>query len=156
MSLLNTFHWFEATRIAIYGRHSTYFFPSVEVVHLFGLTLLLGSVLVLNLRLLGAIMPRPSIPEIVRATTPLLWTGVTLTLGSGLLLFLAEAIKCYYNVAFWYKMGLLISAVVFQLIVHQKLKVAAGPSTGFTKGTAAISLILWFCVAVAGRAIAFV
>jgi hypothetical protein len=155
MSLLNTFHWFEATRIGTYGRHSTYFFPSAEVGHLFGLTLLLGTVLVLNLRLLGAIMPRPSIPEIARATTPLLWTGVALTLGSGLL-FLAEAIKCYYNVAFWYKMGLLISAIVFQLIVHQKLKVAPGLSTGFTKGTAAISLILWFGVAVAGRAIAFV
>src|ERR1700675_1025521 len=156
MSLLNTFHWFEATRIGTYGRHSTYFFPSVEVGHLFGLTLLLGTVLVLNLRLLGAIMPRPSIPEIARATTPLLWTGVALTLGSGLLLFLAEAIKCYYNVAFWYKMGLLISAIVFQLIVHQKLKLAPGLSTSFTKGAAVISLLLWFGVAVAGRAIAFV
>jgi hypothetical protein len=156
MSLLNTFHWFEATRIGTYGRHSTYFFPSVEVVHLFGLTLLLGSVLALNLRLLGAIMPRPSIPEIARTTTPLLWTGATLAIGSGLLLFLAEAVKCYYNVAFWYKMGLLISAVVFQLLVHRKLEVAAGPSTGFAKGTAAISLLLWFGVAVAGRAIAFV
>jgi hypothetical protein len=156
MSLLDTFHWFEATRIGTYGRHSTYFFPSVEVVHLFGLTLLLGTVLVLNLRLLGAIMPRQSVPEIARATTPLLWTGVALALGSGAFLFLAEAVKCYYNVAFWYKMGLLISAVVFQLTVHQKLKVASGPSTGFTKSTAAVSLVLWFGVAVAGRAIAFV
>jgi hypothetical protein len=156
MSLLNTFHWFEATQIGAYGRRSTYFFPSVEVAHLCGLTLLLGTVLVLNLRLLDAIMPRQSIPEIVRATAPLLWTGVVLALGSGLLLFLAEAVKCYYNVAFWYKMGLLMSAVAFQLIVHQKLKVASGPSTGLTKGTAAISLALWFGVAVAGRAIAFV
>jgi hypothetical protein len=156
MSLLNTFHWFEATRIGTFGRHSTYFFPSVEVGHLFGLTLLLGTVLVLNLRLLGAIMPRPSIPEIARATTPLLWTGVALTLGSGLLLFLAEAIKCYYNVAFWYKMGLLIAAIVFQLIVHRKLTLAPGLSTSFTKGAAVISLVLWFGVAVAGRAIAFV
>jgi hypothetical protein len=156
MSLLNAFHWFEATRIGTYGRRSTYFFPSVEVVHLLGLTLLLGTVLVLNLRLLGAIMPRQSIPEITRATTPLLWTGVALALGSGSLLFLAEAIKCYYNIAFWYKMGLLVSAVIFQLIVHQKLKAASGPSTRLIKGTAAVSLVLWFGVAVAGRAIAFV
>lgn len=156
MSLLAIFHWFEGTRIAIYGRHSAYFFPSVEVVHLLGLTLLLGTVLVLNLRLLGAMMPRQSIPEMARATAPLLWTGVALALGSGTLLFLAEAIKCYYNVAFWYKMGLLASAVVFQLIVHQRLKVASGTSTGLTKGTAAVSLLLWFGVAGAGRAIAFV
>jgi hypothetical protein len=156
MSLLNTFHRFEATRIGIYGRHSAYFFPSVEVVHLLGLTLLLGTVLVLNLRLLGAMMPRQSIPEMARATAPLLWTGVALAVGSGTLLFLAEAVKCYYNVAFWYKMGLLGSAVVYQLIVHQRLKVASGPSTGLIKGTAAVSLLLWFGVAGAGRAIAFV
>src|ERR1700685_1376736 len=98
MSLLNTFHWFEATGIGTYGRRSTYFFPAVEVVHLLGLTLLLGTVLVLNLRLLGAIMRRQSIPEIAHATTPLLWSGVGLAVGSGLLLFLAEAVKCYYNV----------------------------------------------------------
>jgi hypothetical protein len=156
MSLLNAFHWFEATRIGIYGRRSAYFFPSVEVAHLFGLTLLLGTVLVLNLRLFGAIMPRQSIPDIARATTPLLWTGVALALGSGSLLFLAEAIKCYYNVAFRYKMGLLMLSIVFQLIVHQKLKLASGLSTALTKGAAAISLVLWFGVAVAGRAIAFV
>jgi hypothetical protein len=53
-------------------------------------------------------------------------------------------------------MGLLASAVVFQLIVHQRLKVASGPSTGLTKGIAVVSLLLWFGVAVAGRAIAFV
>ena len=156
MSLLHTFHWFEATSIGTYGRHSTYFFPSVEVVHLLGLTLLLGTILVLNLRLLGAMMQRQSISEMAHATAPLLWTGVALALGSGTLLFLAEAIKCYYNVAFWYKMSLLASAVVFQVIVHQRLKVPSGLSTALTKVTAFVSLILWFGVAVAGRAIAFV
>src|SRR3979490_808928 len=156
MSLLNTFHWFEATPIGIYGRRSSYFFPSVEVVHLCGLTLLLGTVLVLNLRLLGAIMPRQSIPEIARATAPLLWTGVALALGSGLLLFLAEAIKCYYNVAFWYKMGLLISAVVFQRILRQSLNAAPCPSTGLVKGTAPRLLTWWFAASVPCRTLAFV
>jgi hypothetical protein len=156
MSLLNTFHWFEATRIGTYGRRSTYFFPAVEVVHLLGLTMLLGTVLVLNLRLLGATMRRQSIADIARATTPLLWTGVALAVGSGLLLFLAEAIKCYYNAAFWYKMGLLSSAIVFQLAVHRRMSATPVASAARIKGTAAVSLILWFGVAVAGRAIAFV
>lgn len=156
MSLLNTFHWFEATGIGTYGRRSTYFFPAVEVVHLLGLTLLLGTVLVLNLRLLGGTMRRQSIQEIARATTPLLWTGVGLAVSSGLLLFLAEAIKCYYNVAFWYKMGLLSAAIVFQLVVHRRLSADPSGSAAAVKGTAAVSLVLWFGVAVAGRAIAFV
>ena len=156
MSLLNTFHWFEATGIGTYGRRSTYFFPAVEVAHLLGLTLLLGTVLVLDLRLLGASMRRQSIPEIARATTPLLWAGVALAVGSGLLLFLAEAIKCYYNVAFWYKMGLLCSAILFQLVVQRRLRADPAESAAVVKGIAAVSLFLWFGVAVAGRAIAFV
>jgi hypothetical protein len=156
MSLLDTFHWFEATGIGTYGRRSAYFFPAVEVVHLLGLTLLLGTALVLNLRLLGAIMRRQSIPEIVNATAPLLWSGAGLAMGSGLLLFLAEAVKCYYNAAFWYKMGLLLSAILFQLVVHRRLRAVPSTATALVKATAAVSLLLWFGVAVAGRAIAFV
>lgn len=156
MSLLHTFHWFETTGIGTYGRHSSYFFPVVEVVHLLGLTLLLGAVLVLNLRLLGTIMRRQPIPDIARAISPLLWIGVALAVGSGLLLFLTEAVKCYYNVAFWYKMGLLLSAIVFQFAAQQRLSASLPTSSALPKAVAAISLLLWFGVGVAGRAIAFV
>jgi hypothetical protein len=156
MSLLALFHWFEATGIGGFGRRSAYFFPVVEVVHLLGITLLLGAALVLNLRLLGAAMRRQSIAEIARAIAPLLWSGVALAVGSGLLLFVTEAVKCYYNAAFWYKMGLLSSAVVFQLLVRRRLEGAPPASAALVKGAAAISLALWFGVAVAGRAIAFV
>jgi hypothetical protein len=157
MSLLGTFHWFEATGIGSFGRRSAYFFPIVEVAHLLGLTVLLGTALVLNLRLLGAVMRRQPIAELARATAPLLWSGAALTVCSGLLLFLSEAVKCYYNVAFWYKMGLVSCAVVFQLLVQPSLRVAPGArATLLLKGSAAVSLLLWFGVAVAGRAIAFV
>jgi hypothetical protein len=160
MLLLHTFHWFEATGIGTFGRRSAYFFPVIEVVHLLGLTLLLGTVLLLNLKLLGAIMRRQSVAEIARATTPLLCIGAALALASGALLFLTEAVKCYYNIAFWYKMALLFLAIVFQLVVHPRLRVAPAvsqtSSTPLLKCTAAASLVLWFGVAVAGRAIAFV
>jgi hypothetical protein len=155
MSLLAVFDWFEATPIGIFGRQSSVFFPAVEVVHLLGLTLLLGSVLFVNLRLLGIISRRQQIGEVARAVRPLLWTAVAVTLGSGLLLFLTEAVKCYFNVAFWYKMALLAVALIFQLAVQQRI--AARP-TGLAHArlTAVASLALWFGVGIAGRAIAFV
>jgi hypothetical protein len=158
MSLIKTFHWFEATGLGTFGRRSAYFFPAVEVIHLLGLTLLLGTVLALNLKVLGGIMPRQSTAAIARATTPLLLIGAGLALASGLLLFLSEAVKCYYNAAFWYKMGLLSLAIVFQLAVQPKLAkaVASSDSTWALKCTAGVSLALWFGVAIAGRAIAFV
>jgi hypothetical protein len=155
MSLLAVFHGFEATGVGAYGRRSSYFFPVIEVVHLFGLTLLLGTVLLLNLRLLNAVMRRQSVGELARVTTPLIYAGAAVCIASGSLLFLTEAVKCYYNVAFWYKMGLLSTAIVFQLGVQRRLT-AAGASTLALKGAAVVSLLLWFGVAVAGRAIAFV
>ncbi len=156
MSLLGLFHWFEATGIGIYGRRSSYFFPAVEVLHLFGLTLLLGTALVLNLRMLGATMRAQTIADVARGTNRLVWLGASISIVSGLLLFLTEAIKCYYNVAFWYKMGLLAAAIIFQLAIHQRLSKAPSTSARLAKSSAVLSLLLWFGVAVAGRAIAFV
>jgi hypothetical protein len=155
MSLLTVFDWFEATPIGIFGRESSVFFPAVEVVHLLGLTLLLGSVLFVNLRLLGITLRREEIGQVFRSVRPLLWSAASVTLGSGLLLFLTEAVKCYFNVAFWYKMALLAVALVFQLTVQQRI--AARPAgLVHARLTAAISLTLWFGVGIAGRAIAFV
>jgi hypothetical protein len=156
MSLLPVFHWFEATAVGNYGRHSQYFFPVIEVVHLLGLTLLLGSVLFVNLRLLGLAMRGQAVRDVARAVRPLLWTGAALSVGSGLLLFLAEAVKCYYNVAFWYKMALLFAAMVFQLAVHQRLSARTSVPLPVIRVTGTVSLVLWFGVGIAGRAIAFV
>jgi len=155
MSLLAVFGWFEATPIGRFGRESKVFFPAVEVVHLLGLTLLLGAVLFVNLKLLGLTSPRRRASEVARAARPLLWTAAAVTLSSGLLLFLTEAVKCYFNVAFWYKMTLLVAALGFQLAVE--LRITARPAElAHARLTAVVSLGLWFGVGIAGRAIAFV
>jgi hypothetical protein len=127
----------------------------VEVVHLLGLTLLLGSVLMVNLRLLGLTMKRQTVSDVVRGARPLLWLGVAIALISGTLLFLTEAVKCYYNIAFWYKMSFLCAAILFQLIAQNRLLVKLPPRPGL-RAIAGISLVLWFGVGIAGRAIAFV
>jgi hypothetical protein len=155
LSLLPVFRWFESTGVGIYGRKSAYFFPVTEVVHLLGLTLLLGTVFMVNLRLLGLIMNRRGVPDVVRGARPLLWLGVVTALASGSLLFLTEAVKCYYNVAFWYKMAFLATAIVFQLAAQNRLT-ATAVSRKWSCTIAVFSLVLWFGVGIAGRAIAFV
>jgi hypothetical protein len=155
VSLLPVFRWFESTGVGIYGRKSAYFFPVIEVVHLLGLTLLLGTVLMVNLRLLGLIMNRHTVPDVVRGARPLLWLGVLISLASGSLLFLTEAVKCYYNVAFWYKMSFLAAAILFQLAAQNRLMATSLPRTPL-RAIAALSLFLWLGVGIAGRAIAFV
>ena len=86
MSLLQLFRWFDATPISLIIRNSTYIFPVVEVFHLFGLTLLLGTVTVVDLRILGVGMRRQSVSELASQLAPWSVGAALLTIVSGILL----------------------------------------------------------------------
>ena len=74
----------------------------------------------------------------------------------GTALFLSESVKCYYNQAFWVKITTLPVALLFTYLVRQRVAMRAGDtSTGTTKVVAALSMMLWFTVAAAGRWIGF-
>ena len=100
MLLYQFFKWCDATLISQIIRNSTYIFPVVEVLHLFGLTLLLGTVTVVDMRILGVGMRRQSISDLSSALTPWSVGAALLTIVTGILLFLSEAMKCYGNAAF--------------------------------------------------------
>ena len=155
MTLLSLFQWFKATSIGEAIRSSTYWFPAIEVVHLFGLVLLLGPILVVDLRLLGLGMQRQKISRVAKAAAPLIWVGVATMMLTGTLLFLSEAIKCYENAAFWFKMYFLAGALVFHFTVHRRVTSSDSPGPITADITAILSLVLWFGVAVGGRVIAF-
>src|ERR1700722_1597944 len=121
MSLLHLFRWFDGTTIGAGIRNSTYWFPAIEVVHLLGLALLYGCVIVVNLRLLGFGLRRQSVTRVASDVTPYLTWGVFIMLATGIPLFLSEALKCYGNIAFWLKMGFLVTAIVFQFTIHRKI-----------------------------------
>jgi hypothetical protein len=157
MSLLALFKWFDATPISIVIRDSTYIFPVVEVLHLFGLTLLLGTVTVVDMRMLGVGMRRQSVSEVASQLTPWSVGAAIVTIVSGILLFLSEAMKCYGNAAFPYKMWFLLGGIILYFITQRKITApGSGVSPGQLKVIAILSLLLWYGVAIAGRAIAFV
>lgn len=157
MSMLHLFQWFDATPISKVIRDSTYIFPVVEVFHLFGLTLLLGTVTVMSLRMLGMGMRRQSVYEVARNLMPWSIGAALLTIVSGILLFLSEAMKCYGNAAFPWKMGFLAAGIVLYLLWQRRV---ASPNSRMGRGQLAmiaiLSLVCWYGVAIAGRAIAFV
>jgi len=157
MSLLQLFKWFDATPISLIIRNSTYIFPVVEVLHLFGLTLLLGTVTVVDMRILGFGMRRQSVSDLASALTPWSVGAAIVTIVSGILLFLSEAMKCYGNSAFPYKMWLLLGGIILYFLTQRRLtSPASRMNPALLKVIAVLSLILWYGVAIAGRAIAFV
>src|SRR5580658_1170689 len=149
MSLLQLFKWFDATPISLMIRNSTYIFPVVEVFHLFGLTLLLGTITVIAMRIFGLGMRRQSIQDVASQLMPWSVGGAILTIVSGILLFLSEAMKCYGNAAFPYKMWFLLGGLILYFLTQRRIPSPTSRiSSGMLKVIAVLSLILWYGVAI--------
>jgi hypothetical protein len=149
------FEWCEATAVGHTIRDSSWLFPVIEAVHLIGLCLLGGSLLVVDLRLLGAGLREQPIASLAREARPWLLVSLAVMIATGTVLFLSEAVKCYYNPAFWTKMTTLPVALLFTFTVRRRVASASVQSTLATRLVGAISLALWLTVAAAGRWIGF-
>ena len=138
-------------------RQSIWLFPVIECLHLLSLALLGGTVLALDMRQLGFGLRAQPGAELMRKLQPWLAGALVTIIVTGILMFLSEAIKCYYSPPFWYKMGLLVLATIFTFTVRRRV-VAAEPgriAPSVVRITALASMALWFGVAFAGRWIAF-
>ena len=154
--LLPFFEWCERTRLGTAVRESVWAFPVIEAVHLLGLCLLGGALLVVDLRLLGLGLTRQRISDLARAARPWLLTALAIMLTTGILLFLSEAVKCYYNTSFRVKMVTLPIALVYTFAIRERSARSDALDTSVRSRFLAItSIALWFVVAAAGRWIGF-
>src|SRR4030095_10370907 len=128
--LLPYFQSLEAGSIGETIRDSTWLFPFIEAFHLVGVAVLGGAVLLVDFRLLGLGLKRQPVAELARDAQPWLIGGVLFMIGSGVPLFLAEAIKCYYSFAFWTKMTALALAIIFSFTVRRRVALAGEDRVG--------------------------
>jgi hypothetical protein len=157
MSLLSFFTWCENSSLGEAIRDSRWLFPAIESVHLLGLALIGGVVLLMNLRLLGLGVARQPVAQLWRDTWPWLIGSLTVMLTTGILLFTSEATKLYYHGAFWVKMSSLLLAIIFTLTVMRKIALANPGRVRplWSRTAAVISILLWSTVGVCGRWIGF-
>ncbi len=154
--LLPFFEWCENTALGTVIRDSLWAFPMIEAVHLVGLCLLGGALLIVDLRLLGLGLTERRISELTAQARPWLGAAVALMVVTGLLLFLSEAVKCYYNTSFWVKMTTLPVALVFTFVLRDRLARSPELETSVkSRLLGAGSIALWLTVAAAGRWIGF-
>jgi hypothetical protein len=152
---------FYDSRIGTAIRESDYAFSIIESVHVLGITLLFGTIALLDLRMLGLVLRSIPITRIARAVFPLTWSGFAVMFASGFLLFWAEAAKNYSNPAFRAKLILLalvgINPLIFHTTIYRRVHewetLAIAPWRARTAAIA--SLTLWSGVIIAGRAIAY-
>jgi len=137
-------------------RSSPWVFPVIASIHLMGLALIGGAVLLVDLRLLGLGMRNQPLPQIARYAERWFVVSLAILLPTGILQFMCfAATKYYYLTAFWVKMAALFLALVFTFAVRRKLVMAAETpmSPLQSKLVATVSLALWGTVAIAGRVI---
>ena len=154
MSVLSFFTWCENSPLGEAIRGSKWLFPVIESIHLLGLAVISGAVLILNLRLLGFRLTRQPPAQLWRDTLPWLCGSLSVMIATGLLLFTSEATKLYYHEAFWVKMTSLALSIVFTFTAVRKAALN-GPGPSWCKLVAVISIILWSGVGVGGRWIGF-
>lgn len=142
----------------VFIRENDYGMPAVQSIHLMGLTVLLATILVLNLRLAGVGMKGLSLSYLARQLKPWAMGGVTLVILSGTLMFLVNPEKYLASTPFRVKMTLLSLAILFHFtVVRRFTRAEPGRRPRLVNAiVACLSLILWFGVGWAGRAIAFV
>jgi hypothetical protein len=156
VTLLEVFDRLEQSGLGSAVRDSSWLFPVIEAGHLLGLALLGGAVLILDLRLLGLGLTARPVDALLDDLHPWFLAALAVLIGSGVPLFLSEAVKCYWSDAFWLKMGALAGALAFTFGVRNRLaRASADLPTWQGRALGATSMALWLTVAAAGRWIGF-
>ena len=146
-----------ATRI----RDSLWLFPLIESAHVVGLSLVFGTIAIIDLRLLGLASTQRSFQRMASDILKWTWAAFALTALTGTLMFTTNARVYYHNVFFRTKMLMLVLAginiLVFELTagrtIHRWDKAPSAPPAG--KAVAVLSLALWIGIISMGRLIGF-
>lgn len=144
--------WLQATFIAI---------PGFQTIHILSIALLFGSVLMLNLKVLGYIGKDQTLAQSFARYQKTIWWGLAALICSGIILLISEPVRNMVNSVFWIKMGFLAIAIVtslwFQRAVRNNMaNWEASPQGHASMRVGAWALIvLWLLVMVGGRWIAY-
>jgi hypothetical protein len=150
------FEWCEQSWLGTLVGDSPWAFPVLEGIHLLGLSLLGGALLVVDLRMLGAGLTKQPTATIAASARPWLLRAIALMIATGVPLFMSEAVKCYWNTSFRVKMVALPLALAFTFLVRERVAHNRNlEGTGWSRLAAVGSIAIWFSVAMAGRWIGF-
>jgi hypothetical protein len=161
MDLLALAQGIEASGIATAIRNSLYAGPLINVVHVFGVVLVFGTISIVDLRLLGWPNTNRSLALVTHDLLKWTWGGFALALLTGALMFSANATTFYANTEFKLKLAALalagLNMLVYELITarHAQLwdRDIAPPTAAKLAG--ALSLLFWISVIVLGRWIGY-
>lgn len=150
----------EGLAIAKAMRENLWLYPAVEIVHIVGFVILVGSVVMFDLRVLG-ITRQISVRALARHLLPWSVAALALIVPTGLMMFSAHAGDFISNRAFLVKMGLLlaagINAAMFHTGPYQTVALWDTQATApwVARASVALSIVIWLAIIACGRLLAY-
>jgi hypothetical protein len=135
--------------------NSEWAFPLAECIHIGGFAVGIGSIVLVDFRMLNLGLRNETAARILRYTEP--WTLIALVfvVFSGAALFLSQIDIYLVNPIFPLKMYVLLAALIYNFTVHRKVATMENPSPALSKFVAILSLLLWVSVVFGGIFIGF-
>lgn len=147
----------EATALSTSIRESSFFFPFLDVMHVIGLALMLGPLMMFDLRLIGVLWKNHRVSKIAAKFLPLAVAGFFVVAVTGGLLFWSKPLAYYARIYFRIKVLLMalafLNALLFHATIERRLAEwdSALPPPGQARLAGVLGLILWTAVVFAGR-----
>jgi len=135
-------------------------FPTIETVHVFALVLVVGTIMTVDLRLLGIANKDRPFSEVASEMLPWTWAAFAIAALAGMLMFSSKALTYYGNIPFRFKMVCLLLAGINMVMFHwlgtRHLEAwDRGRPPRAAKLAGGASLLLWTTIVAAGRWIGF-
>ena len=162
MALKEGLAWLEAQPFATAIAESGWLFPVIEVVHVVALTLVVGSIAMLDLRLLGVSRKDYGVLELASQTLPWTWRAFAVAVITGALMFSSAATSYAANIPFRIKLVLIALAGINMVVFHVTAYRTAHrwnhqiPTPVAARIAGTLSLSFWIGVVFFGRWIGFV
>ena len=154
--------WLSATSPSVFiQEHNTWAIPAIQSVHIVGIAMVMGSVLMIDLRILGWTWTDQTLRQTTQRFGPWLTGALWLLLATGLLMVVGEPVRELVTFSFWLKMTLValgaLVAVIFQRAVrrHEQHWEDTLVHRGSIKGLAVATFFIWTFIIVLGRLIAY-
>ena len=160
MQTVEFIDWLSSTPVSRVIQDTGWIIPAVQSVHILAIATLIGSAIVLDLKLVGVIARTESYGVVFRRYMPWLWSGLAVLVMTGLAMVVGEPERVIENWVFWTKMGLV--AIAFCLTLIMRVPMLREEIDGqsriwplIVKPLGVLALAIWVMIIFCGRWIAY-
>ena len=158
--ILSWCEWLMETWVSAGIRESIWVYPMLHWAHILSNTLMFGTIIFLDLRLVGVGFSRRRVSDIAEQLLPWTWVGWTLMFLSGALIFTSDPVRYYGSFFMRIKMILMflagINALVFHFTVYRGVALwDSGRPPILARMSGMISLVSWIAIVITGRAVGY-